>query len=223
VNATHDLTLAGLVHDLRNVFETLGDAAELLRDDTRWAALAGTIERAVEQGRRVTASLQDSVRPLDLGAILENAVQYTRDFVATSRHAEAKITLRADPNIRLVGRTGQWERVFVNLLLNSAQAISGTAEIEIVAHRTAGGIEILIADNGPGIPDEILSQVFTPGFSTRDRQMGMGLSIVSAIVAENGGRVMAGNRTGGGAQFRIEVPDTPAGSGASTRMERDEP
>lgn len=216
MNTSQDLTLAGLVHDLRNVFETLGDAAELLREDSRWEALAGAIERAVQQGRRVTASLQDSVRPLDLGAILENAVQYARDFAATSRHAEAEITLRAEPNLRLAGRTGQWERVFVNLLLNSAQAISGTAEIEIVARRTEEGIEILIADNGPGIPDEILAQVFTPGFSTRERQTGLGLSIVNAIVVENGGRVTAGNRPGGGAQFRIEVP-----APGSARTERE--
>lgn len=207
-----DLTLAGLVHDLKNVFETINEAAELLSSDARWGSLAAAIERSVKQGSRITASLQESVDTFDLEMIVDNAIQCTRDFLMAGQHPEVHFVKRCEPGMRLAGRPGAWERVLVNLFLNSAKAMPNGGEVEITACRTRAELEIVVSDNGPGIPPEILGQVFTPGFSTRRSHSGLGLSIVESIVRSHGGNVRAGNRQGiSGATFVIAAPD-PAGS-----------
>lgn len=207
-NIPQDLNVAGLVHDLRNVFETLGEAADLLASDPRWSSLAGAIERAVEQGRRITASFRESVETLDLEIILENAIQCTRDFLSTTHRPELHFRHQLEPGLRLAGRPGAWERVFVNLFLNSAQAMREGGELEIAAHRRESRIDIVVSDSGPGIPQDILGRVFLPGFSTSRAHTGLGLSIVDSIVRAHGGTVIAGNRNPSGATFTISIPDS---------------
>lgn len=207
-NNSQDLTLAGLVHDLKNVFETLGEAADLLSTDPGWTGLAGAIERAVEQGRRITASFQESVETFDLELILENATQCTRDFLMSTHRPELQFRRQLGPGLRLAGRPGAWERVFVNLFLNSAQAMRDGGELEITAQRKDSRIQITVSDSGPGIPQDILGRVFLPGFSTSRAHSGLGLSIVESIVCEHGGTITAGNRTPRGATFTISLPDS---------------
>jgi signal transduction histidine kinase len=203
-----ELTLAGLVHDLKNVFETIQEASDLLTSDPRWAALAATIQRSVEQGRRVTDSFQESVRTFDIESVLENAVQCTRDFLMVSGSPELLFLCYLEPGIRLAGRPGAWERVFVNLFINSAQVMPHGGEIEVRAQHKGNAIFVTVTDSGPGIPSEILPRVFVPGFSTR-RSNGIGLAIVKSIVEAHGGIVVASNRQDGpGALFSITIPES---------------
>lgn len=204
---SQDFTLAALVHDLKNVFETIGDAAELLAGDPQWTHVAGAIDRAVERGKRIANSFQEAAGTFELDAILSNAIQSTQDFLLTSRTPALEFVRDVEPGIRLAGRPASWERVFVNLFLNSARVMRKGGTIEISASRQDDRVEIVVCDTGPGIPDEILSQVFRRGFSTDRSRTGLGLSIVEAIVREHGGEVMAGNRAGGGARIAIRVPD----------------
>jgi two-component system NtrC family sensor kinase len=204
---SQDFTLAALVHDLKNVFETIGDAAELLAEDPQWSHVAGAINRAVERGQRIANSFQEAADTFELEAILANAIQSTLDFLLTSRTPALEFVRHIEPGIRLGGRPASWERVFVNLFLNSARAMRKGGTIEISARRHQDNIEIVVCDTGPGIPEDILGQVFRRGFSTDRSRTGLGLSIVEAIVREQGGEVMAGNREGGGARIAIRVPD----------------
>lgn len=204
---SQDFTLAALVHDLKNVFETIGDAAELLAGDPQWSHVAGAIDRAVERGQRIANSFQEAAGTFELEAILSNAIQSTQDFLLTSRTPALEFVRNIEPGIRLAGRPASWERVFVNLFLNSARVMRKGGRIEISAARQGDHVEILVCDTGPGIPAEILDQVFRRGFSTDRSRTGLGLSIVEAIVREHGGEVMAGNREGGGARIAIRVPD----------------
>lgn len=204
---SQDFTLAALVHDLKNVFETIGDAAELLAGDPQWTHVAGAIDRAVERGQRIANSFQEAAGTFELEAILSNAIQSTQDFLLTSRTPALEFVRDIEPGIRLAGRPASWERVFVNLFLNSARVMRKGGTIEISASRQEDRVEIVVCDTGPGIPAEILSQVFRRGFSTDRSRTGLGLSIVEAIVREHGGEVMAGNRDGGGARIAIRVPD----------------
>ena len=80
--AVADLTLEGLVHDLNNVFQTIGESAELLSDDPKWQKLAHTLQRSVDRGRRIVHSILDSNRSAtDLAPVLENAIQFCRDYL----------------------------------------------------------------------------------------------------------------------------------------------
>ena len=208
-----DLTVAGLAHDLNNVFETIGEAADLLASDPKWVKLAATIQRSVERGSRIVESFSESVcEALDLDKILDNAIQHATDFLRATHSAELRFQRDVESGLRLPGPPACWERVFVNLFLNTAQVMPHDAELEIRARRGESETEIVVTDNGPGIPEQILPQIFEPHVSTKkprskNTRAGLGLHIVQTIVCQHGGSVTAGNRDdGAGARFRIALP-----------------
>lgn len=112
------------------------------------------------------------------------------------------------------GNGGELNQVFLNLLINSAQAIraakmSGSGNIRISTRREDGNVIILCEDNGPGIPEEAVGRIFDPFFTTKDvgEGTGLGLSIsYDIIVNRHGGMITAENKPEGGAVFRIELP-----------------
>lgn len=209
MRADSELTVAGLAHDLNNVFETLAEAAELLASDGKWTKLAGTIRRSVRRGERIVASISESiVDPGDLGEILDNAVQHAEDVLTFTRGTAIQYTRQVQPGVTLPGSPAAWERVFVNLFLNAAQANPQGVEIAIEAGSAAGVITMTVADNGPGIPASILQSIFEPNFTTQKTRSrrGLGLHIVHTIVSEHGGTVTAQNQQPRGAVFTLTLP-----------------
>jgi signal transduction histidine kinase len=120
--------------------------------------------------------------------------------------------VRQIPNdCRLPGSSKDWERVFANLFLNAAQVMRKPGRIDIGAQQVDGSLTITVADNGPGIPDDILPRVFRPNVSTKlnSRRTGLGLHIVHSIVRKYSGSVVAENRVRAtGAIFTILLPAT---------------
>ena len=111
--------------------------------------------------------------------------------------------------IELFADPMQLQRVLVNLLSNAADACESSGRIEIHARLIGRGrrtVEIVVADDGPGIAPEVLERVFNPFFTTRAAGTGLGLAIVHRIVESHGGGITAGNRPGGGAEFHIRLP-----------------
>jgi signal transduction histidine kinase len=110
-----------------------------------------------------------------------------------------QFTREIDPQFRLKGDAAQWERVLVNLFLNSAQA--GARNVRVQAHKN----EIVVSDDGPGISPELLPRIFQPRVSTKSIISGLGLYVVQSIVEQNGGTVSAVNGPNGGAVFTLHV------------------
>lgn len=113
----------------------------------------------------------------------------------------------------------QMNHMFMNIILNAAQAMSGRGRLTI---RTScvpesGHARIEIADTGPGIPADVLPHIFEPFFTTKDEGQGtgLGLSLVYGIVENHGGRIKAFSEPGQGAAFVIELPITPRTDGDS--------
>lgn len=206
-----ELTVEGLAHDLNNVFETLSEAAELLSSDAKWTKLANTIRRSVRRGERIVTSLNETISDTgDLTEILDNAVQHAEDVLTFTRGTAIQYSRRVDPGVTLPGSQAAWERVFVNLFLNAAQANPQGAEVEIGASCSGGIVTLTVADNGPGIPATILPTIFEPNVTTKKSRgrRGLGLHIVQSIVADHGGTVIAQNHQPRGAVFTVTLPQT---------------
>jgi signal transduction histidine kinase len=200
-----DLTHESLIHDLNNVFETITDVAELLSADKHWKALAATLNRSATRGRRLLGAIPD--RTPKMAAIIEDAIQSVTDYCIASRRPRMRFVRQIPEDFHLPGSAKDWERVFVNLFLNSVQMMQKPGRIDIAAQRNGEGVSITISDNGPGIPDDILPRIFKPHVSTKVKangRSGLGLAIVASIVKKYSGRVQAGNRERGtGAVFSI--------------------
>lgn len=108
------------------------------------------------------------------------------------------------------GDIQQLNHLFMNLIINAAQAMQGKGELSIVTRHVPekNSVIIEIADTGPGIPEDLISQIFDPFFTTKEEGegTGLGLSLAYSIVREHGGTIEAKNRTDGGAVFTIELP-----------------
>jgi len=109
-------------------------------------------------------------------------------------------------------------QVFLNLLVNAMQAIDSThradGRIAITTEARNGEVVIEVADNGCGIPDEILPQIFDPFFTTKPvgDGTGLGLSITHAMVQDHGGRMEVDSAPGKGSRFRVILPVARPGS-----------
>ncbi|MEE7626202.1 AAA family ATPase [Methylobacter sp. Wu8] len=90
------------------------------------------------------------------------------------------------------------QQILINLLLNARDALSGRdhPRIDIAAQRNGAMVELTIADNGPGIPDAILSRIFDPFFTTKPpgKGTGLGLSVSHRLIEETGGNIIAYNK-----------------------------
>jgi signal transduction histidine kinase len=203
-----DLSHESLIHDLNNVFETITEAAELLNSDRRWKPLAATLGRSVRRGKRLLGAIPDGTP--NLAAIVDDAIQSVNDYCIAARKPRMRWIRRIPGDVRLPGSSKDWERVFMNLFLNTVEAMRRPGRIEIEMQSTDNGPAITVSDNGPGIPAEILPGLFRPHVSTKTKpsgRSGLGLHIVASIVKKYSGRVAAANRErGGGAVFTITLP-----------------
>ena len=154
-----------------------------------------------------------------------------RNLLAALAGPAMALTLETDGGAQAVRLTGEdLTRLLVNLVKNASEAMSqaptqapaqgrrihiGLSEIE-TAKGAAPCLALTVADNGPGIPEEALEQIFTSGYTSRAREAaaggwpqtrrGLGLAIVRSIVEGAGGRITARNRPQGGACFTLELP-----------------
>jgi len=107
----------------------------------------------------------------------------------------------------------QINQVFLNLINNAAHALgTGPGEIRITTRREgAGAVAVEVADNGSGIPPEVLPKIFDPFFTTKEvgKGTGLGLSIVYKIVEQHGGKISVDSTVGAGTRFTVVLPLQP--------------
>ena len=99
-------------------------------------------------------------------------------------------------------------QVFMNLLVNAAQAIEKMGEIRIVTRSMNGYVEIKISDTGAGIPKESLSKVFDPFFTTKEvgKGTGLGLNVAYNIMMKHKGSIDVQSEVGKGTTFTVRIP-----------------
>ncbi|MDX2442066.1 MAG: ATP-binding protein [Desulfobacterales bacterium] len=110
----------------------------------------------------------------------------------------------------IMADTQQLNHMFMNLIINAAQAMEGKGKLtlETCRSRQQDWIKIKISDTGPGIPEDILPHIFDHFFTTKEegKGTGLGLSMVYGIVENHGGKILAKNMPGQGSTFIIEFP-----------------
>jgi len=152
----------------------------------------------VDQAEEKVVNLNDNIR-----SVCNVAATQLQD------RAELLLELGELPLLRCM--SGQLNQVFLNLLLNAAQAMTTPGQIHIQTALANAQIRICIADTGKGIPAAILSRIFDPFYTTHDvgQGTGLGLTVSRDVVVAHGGRIEVESRVGVGTTFTIYLPVNP--------------
>ena len=140
--------------------------------------------------------------PVDVVAVLSATIDLLRGDDA---HAGVHVTVtgQAPP---ILADIELLNIVFLNLLINGAQAMKGQGRISIDVSSSAAMCRVVIADSGPGIPPEIRARLFTPFVTTKSRGTGLGLSTVKRLVEAHHGDIRIESPDTGGARITVSLP-----------------
>jgi signal transduction histidine kinase/CheY-like chemotaxis protein len=225
---------AGVAHEINNPLSSVIGNLCFLAEETSGgsAELRDAIAEARDGARRVAEvvrGLRSFTRP---GPAQRGAVDVRQELDAALRLAHHELRHRAVVEVRhgelppVVAEAHELAQVFLNLLVNAAQAIpEGHAEehrVEVETRTDAKGWAVIsFRDTGVGIPPEVLDRIFEPFFTTKPLGIGtgLGLAISHGIVTEAGGRMEVESRVGHGSTFRVVLPPAadaraPAGPAA---------
>ena len=178
----------------------------------------------IHQLRSFVTNGETERRPEPIRAIVEDAAALA---MIGARRQNVRLSLQLDPEARVaVINRVQVQQVLVNLVRNAVEAMSESPRRELSITTRAlgdGGIEVEIADTGPGLAPAVAAQLFKPFVTTKSHGMGVGLSICQSIVEAHGGWIGTEANPGGGTIFRFTLPDDAgtdemdAGSAQKTR------
>jgi signal transduction histidine kinase len=178
---------------------------EVLRDLNRVNQEACDRIDTIAQGLRRFARLDEA----DLQeADIHEGIDTTLTLIQHLLKDRIRVTKQFGEVADLTCYPNQLNQLFMNVLVNAAQAIEGEGEIRIRTSCEEGKAVVEITDTGAGIAPDHLGRIFDPGFTTKGSQVGtgLGLSICYQIAQDHGGRISAESEEGSGTTVRIELP-----------------
>jgi len=216
--------VAGIAHEINNpvnaIVNTVGpleEAVGSIHNDPDAAKEVVEMVKVVQRGAQRTKAIvsalhnysrtdDESVVDFDIDRSIDDSLELLRYLLKQNVTVVKKYN---NPG-RVRGHAGQINQVFMNLLTNAAQALSGrdNATITIETRGDQNTVEVKISDNGPGIPPEILPRIWDPFFTTKDvgEGSGLGLSIVHELVDSHGGKIDCETKVGDGTTFTVKLP-----------------
>jgi len=220
---------AAIAHEVKNPLAGIEVMAGLLKRQLTKSPDAQTIlADIIKEAKMANVIVQEVlafVRPLRLQVEDISVADVIRDAMTM---AESHASLKGDVEVRvdvpealrpIQGDPYQLRQIFTNLLTNAFEAMGGIGIVHITAvaldgdddsgpaeHGTGPTILITIADNGPGVPPDVMDRIFSPFFTTKPQGSGLGLAIVRKIVDAHDGRIDVVERAGGGTVFRVTMP-----------------
>jgi len=190
------------------IFAQRGDAKKII---TNLDLIDGLAERMASITNHLKTFARKSEpgrpEPVSVARAVEGAL-----FLIESQIKAAGVRIERDiqPDVWVSGYAVQLEQVLVNLIRNALDAVGDVKRpvIEIAVRASDETVRISIADNGPGVPPEVIDRIFDPFVTTKPvgKGLGLGLSITYGIVQDFRGRIHASNRPQGGAEIVIELP-----------------
>jgi PAS domain S-box-containing protein len=212
--------------------QELGDeGAPLAEEVARSIAMLDVAREGSERMRDIVRDLRTFTRAadeekraaVDVRRVLDASINVAWNEI---RH-RARLVKEYDEVPPIVANEARLGQVFLNLLVNAAQALQvGAASENVIRVATstdrAGHVVVEVSDTGPGIPEEILDRIFDPFFTTKPVGVGTGLGlwICQGIVTSLGGHIVAESKPSGGATFRVLLPSGTSVDQAAARPAR---
>ena len=215
---------AGVAHEINNPLAVINEKAGLLQDflevsgdfkhRERFGALLAGIADSVKRCRTITHRLlgfarrvEVTVEPLDLN----EEVRRVREYLEADRAEKAvAIELRLAEGLPTAYTDRvEFEQVLINIVKNAIDALPAGGTVVVTTRaKNLRWLQVVIADNGPGIPSDHLKRLFEPFFTTKEKGKGtgLGLFVSRGIMRKLGGRILVESAVGRGTTFTLELP-----------------
>lgn len=207
-----------IAHEIKNPLGIIKSSVDILKKDPAadsGALLIGYIEEEIQ---RINSLIEDflsfakpakpSFRIVDANHMLKGCIdRFSRLKALENMEIKRSIPEESclsylDPDL--------CRRAIDNILKNAMESSQGSGIIYVEATASDETWRLQIADEGEGIPEDMLEKIFDPFVTTRAKGTGLGLAYTSQVISAHGGKVSAQNRKSGGAVFCIEIPREPA-------------
>ncbi len=214
---------AQVAHEVRNPLGSITLNLDLIRNEIDKLAQASVC--SPNEGRTLAHEMREEVnriqrvigdylqfarlpklqrRPVTLNRFLEQKMAFLRPEL---EQANVKLHTHFDPTLTTINADAEqlWQAM-LNLIRNSRQAMPCGGELTIGTQRGGGRVLLSITDQGKGMTDDQLKQLFVPFFTTKKEGTGLGLALVQQIVTEHGGHIECESASGKGSTFTIFLP-----------------
>jgi two-component system nitrogen regulation sensor histidine kinase GlnL len=222
---------AAIAHEVKNPLAGIEVMAGLLKrqlvQNEDALSILNDIIKEAKMANAIVLEVLDFVRPIRLQVEDTAIAEFVNDAISMSEshvpRRDVQIHVNLPPDLpRIHGDPHQLRQIFINLLTNAFEAMSGKGNVTINARQLAAEEEVTVGsdvhavpmvqvevlDDGPGVPADVMEKMFSPFFTTKPQGTGLGLAIVRKIVDAHDGRIDVSARPDGGTRFRVTLPVT---------------
>ena len=216
----------GIAHEINNPLTSVAGCAEALlrrfrdepglKQDGRLDVFPHYLEVIIRESYRckgIIDHLLNFGRKSDGFAVEVDLNVVLLEIVELLRHQPAYRKIRVMTNLqsglpKVMGDPSGLRQVFMNLLVNAHQAISGTGRVELATASDGTTVSVKVTDSGSGISPDLLDRIWDPFFTTKEvgKGIGLGLALTYDIVKRHGGEIQVESRPGEGAEFTVLLP-----------------
>ena len=210
---------AGVAHQLNNPLNNISTSCQIAmsdleeKDTSMLEKMLKNIDQETLRARDVVKGLLEfsrsekfKLRPTYLAKTVKRVVQLAKSEVP----ADISVEITIPEELEVPMDPQRMQEVFLNLIINAAQAIEHEGFIHITSEidTKEGVVAISVQDSGPGIPEELQNQLFDPFFTTKEegKGTGLGLSVVYGIIQKHRGEITVSSKLGQGTSFVIRLP-----------------
>lgn len=207
--------ISGVAHEIRNPLGIIRGTVQLMeRDFKKVKGLDEYVKIVKEQSdreNRVIQELLDYARPskqilteMDINVLIKSVLAFTNKYIQ-DKHVKLNLEL-ADNLPNLVIDCDKIKQVFVNIIINACEAMENGGTLCITTTMEEKYIKIYFRDNGIGMDEMQLKNLFNPYYTTKSKGTGLGLSISNGIVEMHGGNIEVRSKKGDGSTFIVSLP-----------------
>ena len=214
---------AGVSHEINNPLAIINEKAGLMKDiiernenfpeREKFIGLISSIHRSVDRSRVITHRLLSFAKRMDVNLEDVDLADLLKEVIGflerEAFHRNIDLRLNFDPELPgIISDMGQLQQVFLNIVTNAFEAVENGGMVHITTSiKDESNVQVIVQDNGQGIPEKYLPHIFEPFFTTKKKYgTGLGLSITYGIVQKLGGDLTVQSKEGDGTTFTVIIP-----------------
>ena len=212
---------AGVAHEINNPLGSIAIRIQLLeklvvtgsktKEVPAMTKHLGVIKEEIDRLKHIVVDFLFAVRPMDIqllsddiGPVVDELVELIQPE-AERNGIDIRVNLEKDLPLILMDRR-HLKQAFLNLIQNAMAAMPSGGTLSLSAAQVNDELRLTVSDTGTGIPEELLTKIFEPYFTTKKNGTGLGLTITFKIIKEHSGEISLESKEGKGSAFTIHLP-----------------